>query len=784
MFKRMKLGTKIAFGFTLLVLIAVGLGGLAIFNMKGVETESKILADEYVPEVKLANDVERNSMAVMYAIRGYSLSENPKYLEQGRSSLKDVQEALKGCRDLAAQSPHLEKLPEFEKKCTDALNKYIELVDQTEKTTGELDGFRQDLDKAAGNYMANCTEFLNGQNKAFKADLKDRNEKIALVSEIVSLGSTTRVLNFKSQATGEPDYMKQAIATLQKVWGQTAALRKISSDKADLERIDATEEAAAQYKSAMEGFLAEYLKGDDAQQKVLDDYRTKMDAAAGTYVSNCEEFLEGQQRKLTLDMNERHEKISLVNDIIDVGNATRIACWRSQAEREPKLIRDATDNFAKMQDLFGELRKITRLPKDLERIDNTKKAAENYKIAMTSFLDSWLKLQEIGRQREVAAAGVNENAVATAQAGVAGTTEVANSASNSLSVASTTMIIGLSIAVVVSIVMAFTITRSITRPIRRIIDGLTAGSQQTAEAANQVSGASQSLAEGASEQAAGVEETSASVEEMTSMIKQNATNADQAKGLADEANRNAQQGSDAMGKMSSAIDDIKKSSDETAKIIKTIDDIAFQTNLLALNAAVEAARAGEAGKGFAVVAEEVRNLAMRSAEAAKNTSEMIETSVKNSENGVEISQEVGKFLEQITDGSKKVNDLVTEIAAASSEQAQGIDQINQAITQMDEVTQSNAANAEESASASEELSAQAEELSQIVKELQDMVGGTSDQATTHSESSQSNYRAGRSPSQGSGRSGPSAQSNSASSHKGSEHDEAIPMDDDQELAKF
>ena len=338
--------------------------------------------------------------------------------------------------------------------------------------------------------------------------------------------------------------------------------------------------------------------------------------------------------------------------------------------------------------------------------------------------------------------------------------------------------------VVAALALGIIISRGINKTLRRIAGVLGSGAEQTAEAANQVSGASQSLAEGASEQAAGVEETSASVEEMTSMIKQNAGSAAEAKTVADSANANAQRGSEAMGKMSTAIDDIKKSADETGKIIKTIDDIAFQTNLLALNAAVEAARAGEAGKGFAVVAEEVRNLAMRSAEAAKNTSEMIETSVKNSENGVNISQEVSKCLEEIGQGNKRTNELIAEIAAACNEQTQGIDQISTAITQMDQVTQSNAANAEESASASEELSAQAEELSQIVKELQDMVGGTSDQATTHSESSQSNYRAGRSPSQGSGRSAPSAQSNSASSHKGSEHDETIPMDDDQELAKF
>ncbi|HML75568.1 MAG TPA: methyl-accepting chemotaxis protein, partial [Anaerohalosphaeraceae bacterium] len=181
--------------------------------------------------------------------------------------------------------------------------------------------------------------------------------------------------------------------------------------------------------------------------------------------------------------------------------------------------------------------------------------------------------------------------------------------------------------IVIGVVLALVITRSIVKPINQIIDGLTAGAEQVAAAAGQVSAASQSLAQGATEQAAGLEETSSSLEEMSSMTRQNADNAVQANTLAAEAKKAASNGSEAMTRMDEAIKDIQKSSDETAKIIKVIDEIAFQTNLLALNAAVEAARAGEAGKGFAVVAEEVRNLAMRSAEAAKNTSNLIEQSV-------------------------------------------------------------------------------------------------------------------------------------------------------------
>ena len=272
------------------------------------------------------------------------------------------------------------------------------------------------------------------------------------------------------------------------------------------------------------------------------------------------------------------------------------------------------------------------------------------------------------------------------------------------------------------------IARGIVKTLKTVIDALYEGAEQTAAAAGQVSAASQSLAQGSSEQAASIEETTSSVEEMASMIKQNAGNAGEAKTRADSARLSADKGIEAMNRMAGAINDIQKSSVDTSKIIKTIDEIAFQTNLLALNAAVEAARAGEAGKSFAVVAEEVRNLAHRSAEAARNTAALIEGSVKSADNGVQISKEVGQTLKEIADGSRKVNDLVGEIAAACNEQSQGIEQINTAVGQMDTVIQQNAANAEESASAAEELNAQAEGLNGMVTQLRTLIGGTETRA--------------------------------------------------------
>jgi len=284
------------------------------------------------------------------------------------------------------------------------------------------------------------------------------------------------------------------------------------------------------------------------------------------------------------------------------------------------------------------------------------------------------------------------------------------------------LLIQLAVAVMVLAFLSYKISRGITGPISAVTAGLSSSSMHVSAASVQVAGASQQLAEGASEQAASLEETSASLEEMSSMTKQNAESARQASALASDAKIAAEKGQQAMVRMAEAIGKIKTSAHETAKIIKTIDEIAFQTNLLALNASVEAARAGDAGKGFAVVAEEVRNLAQRSAEAARVTANLIEGSQQNADNGVAVSGDVAQILEQVSTGIHRVSELVAEVSAANSEEARGIEQVNLAIAQIDKLTQANASNADESAAAGAELSVQAQELDEYVRALSELVG--------------------------------------------------------------
>ena len=599
--KQYKLGTKLAFGFGGILLISLLLGSVAVLNMNRVKGTAVLLEKENVPEVAVANNVERWSLHTMYEMRGYAYTEEAKFLEEARKNLAEVKKYLANAKSHGASSLRLTKLKEAAEKAETAANEYEQLANETVTLTQGLEQERKDAESAAEKYMKTCTDWIamqnNKLNEAFKTNAKP-----------------------------------------------------------------------------------------EVSQKIV-------------------------------------KNINIANDIIDTGNLIIIGTWKSQFRRDPQLFLETEKKFDIVNQKLDELKKLQPDAEELKLIEACSAAGTAYKGNMDRFLEKWLKREDIGKKRQQAADLVLAQAKATAELGMSDTSIATSKAAGSLSTASTILLWGLLGALVLGVGIAWFLTRSITKPIKVVADTLSAGADQTSSAANQVSAASQSLAEGSSEQAASLEETSSSLEEMASMTKRNTENAQRAKELANQARQAGDVGTNDMQAMMRAMEDIKNSSNDIAKIIKTIDEIAFQTNILALNAAVEAARAGEAGMGFAVVADEVRNLAQRCAQAAKETASKIEDAVAKSGYGVDICSKVAKSLDEIVTKARQVDELAAEVASASQEQSQGIDQVNSAVSQMDKVTQANAANAEESASAAEELNAQADTLKEAVQELLELVDG-------------------------------------------------------------
>ncbi|MFZ5453514.1 MAG: methyl-accepting chemotaxis protein [Thermodesulfobacteriota bacterium] len=606
--RAMKLSSKIFAGFGLVLVVTLILTGVSLHIMRGLAGEAQVLSHQYMPQTRIASEVERYVLKTFSEMQGYHFSQEEVYLKESRQQLALAKKNLQEATELTSKYPQLQTLKENAAKAALKIKEYESLINATEKEALGIHKAREKLTVAAQDFLKSALEFLEGQTE--------------VMQKLIKSGSPTP---------------EQLAVQLSKLEGMRNAVE-----------------------------LSYVIQLETAQGQLL---------------------------------------------------------------RNPKIIEEAAKKFNEVENELSQVQKKTKEDEAISQLEDIRIAGANYKTNMKRLLANYVALAELGQKRHKVGSEVLEMAKVTASAGIGETTKSAENVDRVLNNSSRMLVFGAIIGVLLSVIMMVLITRGITKPINAFIKRLTAASQEVAAASGEIRSSSDQLASGASQQAAALQETTSSLEEMAAMTRQNADNAHQANSLMNDASQVVSTASKSMTELTGSMREISAASDETAKIIKTIDEIAFQTNLLALNAAVEAARAGEAGAGFAVVADEVRNLAMRAAEAARNTADLIDKTVTSVKSGSALVEKTGEAFSQVNSDTTKIKELVAEIAAASNEQAQGTEQINKAANEMNRVIQQVAASAEESAASSQELTSQSDQMKGMVEELQALVGGQAQDLT-------------------------------------------------------
>lgn len=752
-FSNLRISTKLSVAFGIVICIVVVAFSVVGFKMNSLDALSQKLEKGYVPEVEVANSVERNFLLAMSANRGYVYSEDDTYFNEGQESLGLVVTGLSDLAKLARDQDYLIKLRETLQSAQEGNDRYSELIKETSELIKRLQGARRMMDSAAAIYVSNSNSFLEGQRLAMQQDLTERQAKIGLMSAIIEHGNTARILNFKAQSTNNKSFFSDATESLQKANQYVEDILEYVRLEEDKRSIATIKDAISSYSSRIEEFA---VAATDAQKAIT---LAEMDAAAGVFVNATKVFFDGQQEKLAVDIQERARKIELAISIVNLGTGARVGNFKAQLLRDDALFEQALATLEMIPETVEQLRPITRRKEDIQMIDDIVKATQDYRSAVNTYSSEWKNLKNLSERRLTVANSALSIIQNTALAAIDGTNNIAQTSAQELKRSITLLIITSIIVVVVSVAIGTVIVRGITIPLKKIVEHiktvasgnlsnkagisqndeigqlarnvdnmtdslkemveqitdnaksleetsteLSATSSQLASSSNemsnksttvmsageQLSGSMSTIASATEELSQSASTVASSVEEMTATISEITQNCVRETEIARNANIESKKAEDVMGKLGIAALEI-------GKVVELISSIASQTNLLALNATIEAASAGEAGKGFAVVASEVKELARQTAEATDQISNQI-TSIQSNTKESEVA------IKQVANIIEELGQISATIATSIEEQSATTEEISKTIAQVSTSTGEVAKQVSQSAQGANEVS--------------------------------------------------------------------------------
>ncbi len=704
--KNLKLRVKIGLGFGALLLISFALGIMAIISMRDVAVGANRLAKEYMPEVSIANDIERHSLMLMFAMRGYSMRGLQSYWEDAQQELNDVKLFLSQARAHSEKYPMLVKLKEDELIARKKLKKYEEMINEVKILENDILNIRSEMDSAAGAFMKNATGYLNSQDAKFKMEIEDgafihslveRRSKISLIGEVISLGNSIRVMNFKSQAKNDPAIMQQALEKFPDMDKKIESIKSMTHEDSDLNSLKAINEDVLRYKKAMESMLAIWQKREDLNQRQSVSALDVLNAAKNVALAGLENTKKIADNGVSNLMSA--QILMLIGLAVALVLGIALSVIIAKAITKPIL---ASVSFAEKV-AGGNLDDHLLV----DQKDEIGKLADSLRKMVINLKN---RILEANSKSDEAAKAASEAETAMLEAKTAQDEAIAKS-----------------------------------EAMVRAAGRLQTVAEITTAASEELSAQIEQSSKGAEQQAHRVTETATAMEEMNATVLEVAKNASDAAGISNSAREKAQEGAAIVGKVVKGIGDVQKQSlelkndmaklgsqaESIGQIIAVISDIADQTNLLALNAAIEAARAGEAGRGFAVVADEVRKLAEKTMSATKEVGDAIRgiqdgtyRNMANVDRSVEtigeatgLANQSGEALNSIVHLVERTADQVRAIAAASEEQSATSEEINRSIEDVNVISNETADAMGQAAQAVMELARQSQELKTLIGEM-------------------------------------------------------------------